>query len=293
MTEQGILLVLLSACLHASWNIISKTGGDPVSFLLRALGFSAILYAPLGIWMQMRVHYTPTIVFCILASGAACGVYFVALGKAYQHGKVSVAYPVASAFPILFITVGGLLLGEVPSLTGFGGILLIIAGSLVLPLQRFVWGSEGFALSNYYNRSVLWALGSAVGTAAFSIVDKIAATAMSSGTAVSAFDKINYVYLQNFIAWLIFLVAVRIMRFPVHKAALKRTAVSGLILLVSYSLIIFAMVTDPVVYVVSFRKLSLVIGALISMFWVERDFSWPRLVGAVMVFIGVVLVGIA
>jgi uncharacterized membrane protein len=67
----------------------------------------------------------------------------------------------------------------------------------------------------------------------------------------------------------------------------------GLVFLISYSLIIMALTSDPVSYMVSFRQISILITALISMFWIEREVSSPRLVGVATIFVGVVLIGLA
>jgi uncharacterized membrane protein len=67
----------------------------------------------------------------------------------------------------------------------------------------------------------------------------------------------------------------------------------GLVFLISHSLIIMALTSDPVSYMVSFRQISILITALISMFWIEREVSSPRLVGVATIFVGVVLVGLA
>ncbi len=293
MNEHAILLVLLSAGLHASWNFFSKSSGDPVSFLLRALAFSALLYAPLVPWMLMRVRYPADVTACLLGSGLCCGLYFLALGRAYQHGQVSVAYPVARSVPILVIMFGGLLLGERPSPRGLAGVLLVFAGCFILPWQRFTRGPEGFCLSNYRTRSVTWALGAAACTAAYSLLDKLAAIGMRAGAQSALLDKVAYVYIQNLIAWIVAALLVRAAHYPVLPVARKRAIFCGLVFLVSYSLILLAMTTDPVAYVASFRQLSIVLGALASMRWIERTFAWPRLAGVGLIFAGVVLVGLA
>jgi drug/metabolite transporter (DMT)-like permease len=293
VSERAIVLVVLSAFLHASWNIFSKSSGDPISFLLRALAFSALLYAPLFVWMQFHVHYPPVVVGCLLGSGICAGVYFFCLGKAYHHGRVSVAYPVARSFPILVVMFGGFFLSEFPNAQGTTGVLLVVAGCFVLPWERFVRGPEGFCLANYHNRSVFWALGAAALTSAYSLLDKIAAASMAAGAESTIVEKVNYVYLQNLIAWGAAVVCVRVARYRVLPVARRRAFLCGAIFLVSYTLVLLALATDPVAYVVSFRQLSIVLGTLVSMFWIERSFSWPRVVGVGMIFTGVVLVGLA
>lgn len=293
MSEQAIILVLLSACLHATWNVFSKSSGDPISFLLRALAFSALIYAPLFVWMQPRVHYPPVLTICLIGSGVCCGLYFYCLGKAYHHGKISVAYPVARSFPILVLTFGGVLLGEYPNAQGLTGTLLVVVGCFVLPWQRFVRGTDGFCLANYRNPSVFWALGAAALTAAYSLMDKVAATSMLAGPAGGILDKVNYVYLQNLTAWATVALVVRVSRYTILPAHPQKAFFCGLLFLVSYSLILLALTTDPVAYVVSFRQLSIVLATVYSMFWVEREFTWPRLWGVVLIFAGVVLIGFA
>jgi drug/metabolite transporter (DMT)-like permease len=206
---------------------------------------------------------------------------------------MSVAYPVARSFPILVVTFGGLLLGEVPSARGVAGVLLVVAGCFVLPWQRFVRGPDGFCLANYRNRSVGWALVTAAFTAAYSLLDKIAAVSMQQAASPTLFDKVNYVYLQNLIAWIALALGVRASRHKLVPVPRARAVFCGLVFLVSYSLILLALATDPVAYVVSFRQLSIVLGALVSMCWLERAFTWPRLVGVGLVFAGAVLVGLA
>ncbi|MCF7853569.1 MAG: DMT family transporter [Candidatus Pacebacteria bacterium] len=290
MSERAILLVLLSACLHAAWNLFSKSSDAPVAFLLRALRFSALFYAPLFLWMQFRVAYSPLLIACLTGSGVCTGLYFFCLGKAYHHGKVSVAYPVARSFPILVITFGALFLGEVPSPRGAMGVVLVVSGCFILPWQRFVCGPEGFCLENYHNRSVLWALAAALFTACFSLLDKVAALAMRD-IGESMVDKVNYVYLQNAIAWATIAICIRIARYKVYPVARWRAYVCGAIFLASYSLILMALATDPVAYVVSFRQISIVIATLISMLWLERQFTWPRMTGVGLIFSGVLLIG--
>jgi uncharacterized membrane protein len=43
----------------------------------------------------------------------------------------------------------------------------------------------------------------------------------------------------------------------------------------------------------AFRQSSIVIAAVASMLWLEKDFSWPRLVGVLGITAGVVLVGLS
>ena len=66
--------------------------------------------------------------------------------------------------------------------------------------------------------------------------------------------------------------------------------VSGVLFLISYTLILIAFVDNNTAYVVSFRQLSIVLTAILSMIFIEKRFSKIRLAGVIAVFAGVIIV---
>ena len=294
MSLSAILLVFLSALCHSAWNLLAKSSGGPIAFMRQALRFSALCYAPLFLIFLFLVDYSPLYLACIAGSGLAVGLFLFCLSKAYQYGQVSVAYPIARSFPILVVTWVLCLWGVTPSAIGLLGILLIVGGCFVLPMAHFTFGPEGFSIVNYLNRSCFWALLAALATSIFAVIDKYAAVQMpTSPTDLAIYSRVNYVYLQNLVALLVMETCTLGLKQPYPAAHRYRALFAGLIFLLSYSLIVMALTSDPVSYVVSFRQVSILITALISMFWIERQMSAPRLVGVATIFIGVVLVGLA
>jgi drug/metabolite transporter (DMT)-like permease len=290
----AILLVLISALCHSAWNLLAKSSGGPIAFMRQALRYSALCYAPLFVVFLFIIDYSATYMACIGASGLAVGLYLFCLSKAYQHGQVSVAYPIARSFPILVVTWVLFLWGVKPTTIGLAGILLIVGGCFILPMARFSLGPEGFSPANYLNRSCFWALLAALATSIFSVIDKYAAVSVPTAPIdLAIFTRVNYVYLQNLVALIVMELCTLRHRQAYPVAHRPRALFAGLIFLVSYSLVILALTTDPVAYVVSFRQISILITALVSMFWLERVVSAPRLVGVGLIFIGVVLVGLA
>lgn len=314
MTLQGIILVLLSAGCHASWNLLSKAKRvEPLSFLTRAQMFSATIYFPLFALMQSVVHYNTTMLVCVVSSGMCLGIYMVCLARAYHHGHVSIAYPISRSFPILVLGWAWLLLGEQPSAQAVTGVVLVVVGCFILPMKRFVVGPDGLSIKSYLNRSAAWAVAAAVVCSVLSMIDRVGARSfpaarlraglsgiVSEGSLsgqvgqvmLEIVPRVNYVYIQNFTAMLTMLVFVRCSRLKLQPVSRRRAAGAGVIFLVSYSLVMGALATDPVAYVTSFRQVSIVIAAVLSMLVLERHFSWPRLVGVLVVFAGVLLVGL-
>lgn len=294
MSLSAILLVLLSAVCHSIWNLLAKSSGGPIAFMRQALRFSAICYAPLFFVFLFLVDYSLTYLACILVSGFAVGLFLFCLSKAYQHGQVSVAYPIARSFPILVVTWVLFLWGEIPSTIGMSGILMVVSGCFILPMNRFSFGPDGFALSNYMNRSCFWALLAALATSLFSVIDKYAAVNIpTTPIDLAIYSRINYVYLQNLVALLVMEVCTLRLKQSYPVTHRYRALFAGLIFLVSYSLVVLALTSDPVAYVVSFRQVSILITVMVSMLWIERQVSLPRLVGVSLIFVGVVMVGLA
>lgn len=294
MTTQGIILVLISAFTHAAWNLLSKSSGDPVSFLRMVLRYATLCYLPFFLVFQFYCSYTGTVLACIVGSGVTIAFYIICLSQAYRHGQVSVAYPIARSFPILVVAGAMILWGRAPSPTALGGMLLVVAGCFVLPLKRFRMGPDGLAFRNYMNRSCFWAILTALLTTVYSLIDKHAAVSIpeqSPGMMVLA--RANYVYVQNCVAWVTLEFVMRLRKQPLNSVRRLPAIFAGLIYIGSYTLVIVAMATDPVAYVVSFRQVSILITAVLAMLLIERSVSRPRLLGVCMIFGGVVLVGLA
>lgn len=294
MTLQGILFVLTSALCNSAWNLLSKTGSGPIAFIRMALRYMALCYLPVFLWLQPFAQYDANFLRCVLLSGLTMGLFFFALSSAYQHGHISIAYPITRAVPILLVLWATMLIGQWPSVTGLAGMALVMAGCFVLPLSRFSFAADGLQLSSYLNKSCLWALVTAVATAIFSLIDKYAAVSLTGATTAELIaNRLSYVYLQHIIAWLILEGVTRKLRDTPSPGQRPRAMAAGLLFLLSYCMIVLALIREPLSYVVAFRQISILITAVVSMLWIEKHAPRTRLVGLSAVFAGVVLVALA
>ena len=68
-----------------------------------------------------------------LVSGTVEAGYFILLSAAYRRGDLSVVYPIArGTAPLLAVAIGVVLLGERLGIGGSIGVVLLLAGFLVL-----------------------------------------------------------------------------------------------------------------------------------------------------------------
>jgi drug/metabolite transporter (DMT)-like permease len=132
----ALALVLLSAVLHAAWNFLVKragAAGAPFTWLFTAT--SAVLLAPVAVWLVARDHAAVSGAGLLFLAGSAAlhTVYFVLLQRGYRSSDLSLVYPLARGTGPLLATVAAVvLLGERPPPLALAGAVLITGGAFVL-----------------------------------------------------------------------------------------------------------------------------------------------------------------
>ena len=129
MSASIIAIILSAAMLHAVWNAIVKTAVDRTT----TLGLVALGHVLPGAVMVsiLPLPSTESFIYIILST-LVHFAYFFLLGRAYQHGDLSVVYPIARGIvPALVSLWAMLLLGEVLPALAWVGIGLIIVGILL------------------------------------------------------------------------------------------------------------------------------------------------------------------
>lgn len=165
MITIAIVLALVAAAMHGTWNVLVKVSGDPTDTLTRATAAGAVLMTPPA-FVAWLINGRPGL--SIEAAGLAALsallelIYIFLLSAAYRRGEVSVVYPIArGSAPLLAVLIGLGLLGErlaAPQLIGVG---LLLAGILAVTLPQ----TSG--------RATLPALATGVAIAAYTAVDRI------------------------------------------------------------------------------------------------------------------------
>jgi drug/metabolite transporter (DMT)-like permease len=158
-----ITLMLLAALLHAGWHSPVK-GGDDQMVTLAGMGMVASVAALAALPL---VPLPPAAVWPVLAASVALHVgYKLCLSRAYAHGDLSEAFPLARGMVPLFATaIAYTTLGQVPSTGQALGIAAVSAGILAVMLDH--QGRRGAA--NWR----LWAAaaGAGLAVAGYSVLD--------------------------------------------------------------------------------------------------------------------------
>lgn len=300
MSLVAIILIVLSAFMHAGWNLLSKRQHPSAAFFLVASIAGALLLAPvLILYRDTFVHNIPARVWMLLfITGFFQALYYISLAGAYRAGDMSVAYPLARSSPVIVVSVITLMLGRGDQVSAVcvAGIILVVGGCFLIPLQRF----SDLRLRNYMNPVCGLALLAAVGTSGYSIVDDEALRQLRTHAKVTIGNTpmtLLYACLEALAAslWLTLFVALRrsgrsSLR-QVLRANKRHAVLAGGAIYLTYVIVLIALAfVDNVSYVVGFRQLSIPLGATFGVLILKEPPHTPKLVGTAIMLSGLILV---
>ncbi|CDT62604.1 putative Phosphonate utilization associated transmembrane protein [Vibrio coralliirubri] len=297
MEFSAIVIVIISALLHAGWNVLGKSNQGSGSSFFLASGFAAAaILTPYLIWYVYSVGFTNiTLLFwqLLLLSGICQIIYLIGLGIAYKQADIGVIYPMARALPVLMVGLGTVLIGYELSINQWLGFALITLGCLFVPLKQF---SE-LRLKAYLNLGVLWALIAAIGTTGYSIIDKEALLLLEPLSTPSITNKHTAIFYLGIQFWAIVLplslwLLVSNQRIEFHNAWLlrKRATLAGIMMASTYGLVLFAMtMTENVSLVVALRQVSIIFGVVMGIYFLKEKWHATRGVGVSLIIAGLVI----
>jgi uncharacterized membrane protein len=278
---------MASAVSHALWNYIAKEAGDKDSFMLLLNVLSLALFLPGFYVILPEIYFPAEILPFLVVSGVAETIYFLALGKAYEEGDLSVVYPVARSSPMFVAIVASLLIGERITIWGALGIALILVGVYVLHLKGWSWKELTKPLRALGAPASRYAFVAALGTTVYSISDKLGVTAV---------DPLLYSFWLGFIiTGMLSIVIVRRRGVSALREELRgsmfRVSAAGVLMKGGYMLVLVAMSLAQVSYILALRQVSVVLGAALGVALLKERYGGVRIVGSAIIFLGVYLLG--
>jgi drug/metabolite transporter (DMT)-like permease len=301
MTPTAVILLSVAAVLHAAWNVLGKRHHPTAGFFMVSIAVGAVWLVPASARYWHAIPHMPPEVWGFLALTAACqAFYFISLAGSYQHGHMSVAYPLARSMPAVAVAILTYFLaqGRPISMLCIVGIGLVVVGGFILPMRRL----GELRLRNYLNLSCLFALLAAVGITGFTIIDDRALRILrdDAGLGLST-TATALLFFQFEMAGTVLLLAPYVFLRRDGRAAVgevlrtKRRVivVTGFALALTYSLVLIAMGhASNVSYVYAFAQLSIPLGALAGVVLLKEPRPPAKLVGVILIFVGVVLVAL-
>jgi len=251
----------VAAVLHAGWNVLLKTSGDPLRTAVRLQAFGTAVLVPLGVvaWIAGgRPPIEPAAVALALGSGALEAVYFVCLSAAYGRGDLSLVYPLArGSAPLLSILIGIGLLGERLGLPAAIGVAALVTGILLVARPWRALRAAG----REHRGAIGFALATGASIAAYSAVDRVG---------VRILEPWLYGAFLAVFATVILAVTVEVGRrsgiistpaVAERPTSVWRDGVAGVLSLTAYLLILFAYSQAPLAAVAPLRESGIVLAA--------------------------------
>jgi drug/metabolite transporter (DMT)-like permease len=264
------LAVLGAALLHATWNVLVKSGADQeLETINVALGSGLV-----GLAAAFLLPAPAEASWPWLAGSALVHIlYFVFLAGAYRWGELSYTYPVMrGGGPMIVALVGAIALGELlPPMETFG-VLVICAGIF------------GFASGRHDRRATAFAVANAVVIAAYTLVD--AQGARLSGAPAS---YALWFFAANGVVILLYGLARRGGAVGGYfRAHWGRALVGGSCAVGAYGIALWAMTRAPVALVAVLRETSVVFAAVIAAIVLKEKMTRRRLAATGAVMLGLV-----
>jgi len=292
MTTTAIILILFSAILHATWNLLTKAAHPSQSFFFIFNLSGVIVLAPLLIINLHGIMMLPPNVWgLILLSGSFQAIYYTSLAKAYRNGDISLIYPLVRALPVLVIPVicFFISLGKPLSYGALSGMLLISLGCILMPVKFF----SSWHIRDYKKKALWWILLGALGTCGYTVVDSNTIPLMAKSIFnVPASLVYGGLITVSTMLWLFVInifSGVNLKKLYTRKQLII-PIIAGVICSISYILVLTSMkYVSNVSYVSGFRQLSIPLGILLGIIILKEKIFMPRIIGTIIITVGLII----
>ena len=301
MSSLAIVLIVGSAFLHTSWNLILKRNhGDVTSYALMCAGILC-LTLHIQFWTPVHVFALPSAFWLFLVGSITSDVmYALFLCSSYGRLNMSIAYPMMRSLPIVFTLVltSFLGLGKPVTPMAVAGMAMVFAGCLLMPMPAF----SNLKLSDYFNRGLLFVILTALGTTGYTIFDSQAISVMRAHSSDIAKPIVSLTYYScrsfalNMALWTLCTLTPKYRReiLPTVKAHGPSLALGAICAGATYALVLIAMnyVTN-VSFVQVFRQSALPIALVASLIFLHEKITLNKILGTTLILIGLVLCTLA
>ena len=291
MTGLAVVLVLISAFAHASWNLMVRRSDSPELTNWVMLSSGAVLASPIALFLLITRPPDPTGWLFVAGTVALHIAYFFTLGRAYKHGDLSLVYPVARGLGLALIPVIGVtVLAETVSMLAATGIAVIFIGVVTTGSSSVgglkIWLKPRSMLAD---RSVVFALLTGILIATYSTFDK---------RGVEHVEPIFYMFTLTLGGSLGVLVLIgRNYAKQDFTAEIRKHwkigLAGGVLQFAAYALVLSAFRLSPVSYVGPFRELGIVFGVVMAVLILKESVTPSRAIGAGAIGSGAILVALA
>jgi drug/metabolite transporter (DMT)-like permease len=280
MSILAIALLLVSAVLHALWNLILKQSAEKYI----AMGWQVIFSGVISFFILLFTGLPPRSMWLLVVLSMTLeAIYFALLSFAYSDHDFSLVYPMArGSAPAMLVLWSTLFLHERLTMGGYFGLAMITGGMVIIGGTSLLQNHE----SKPHLKGIAIALTVAFVISIYTLVD---------GTAVKGGPPLPYA-LSMFTMVPLLTAPFLVRRYGWDNFARTWSAqhgsliVAGVLGVVAYLLALFAYSFAPLSYSGAIREVSVVIGAFLGWRFLGEKMGGIRVAGAGVVFAGVMVI---
>lgn len=270
-----VLLILFAALLHASWNALLRVGADRLWSMTMMCVAVAIASSVIAVFLAPPA---PASWPYAVLSGVLHVGYNLFLVRSYKVGDLGQTYPIARGSSPILITLCALVFaGETVSTNALIGIVLVSGGIISLAFRQ-----RRLAVP-----SLPYALGTGFFIAAYSVTDGIGARLSGAPMAYTVWMCALWGVLMPLVY--IGLRDTRSLFAP--RPGVITALVGGLVSLLAYGIVIYAMSHAPMGAVSALRETSVLFAALIGYLFLGESLTVRKVLACVVIATGTMLIG--
>jgi len=270
-----VLLILFAALLHASWNALLRVGADRLWSMTMMCVAVAIASSVIALFLAPPA---PASWPYAVLSGVLHVGYNLFLVRSYKVGDLGQTYPIARGSSPILITLCALVFaGETLSTNALIGIVLVSGGIISLAFRQRTLAVP----------SLPYALGTGFFVAAYSVTDGIGARLSGAPMAYTVWMCALWGVLMPLVY--IGLRDTRSLFAP--RPGVITALIGGLVSLLAYGIVIYAMSHAPMGAVSALRETSVLFAALIGYLFLGESLTVRKVLACVVIATGTMLIG--
>jgi uncharacterized membrane protein len=283
-----IVLIVFSGLIHSVWNFLTKRSKDKLVFLYIAKIFELLIFLPFAVYFTINFKIEPKAYIYILVSGIANGIYWYSLSKAYSYGDLSLVYPIARSAPAAIPIIAFIFTGERIPIGGIVGIVIVNIGIFMITFETNSIRATVSRIITFKDKGASFAFLTLLTVILYSFVDKQASSIVNPLIYVYLFEAVAFALLTPIIA---FTKNVKSMRKELQANGIPM-ALSGIMIILSYAIVVYVMKYSPLSYVVSIREVGIVFGVVEGVLILHEPFGKKRIAASIIIATGIIIVGI-
>lgn len=287
MSNLAFTLIVFSAVMHAIWNMLVKGSRHKTVFIWWMFLVAGVLFTAILPIVDEPFNWPGRHTIIMILIGAVSFVlYHLLNGRAYREGDLSIVYPLSQTSMIYVPIWGVTLLGERLSPTGVSGILLVVLGTFSLQMQRFSFLELARPFRDLRSASVRAALLAGFIYSIGSIAEK---------TGVRHYPPLYFTYFL--VLTMLTLMTANLCRSKYRPAIAeefrvnhRRILCSGPVVMASFLTFRYGLNLARVGYAVPVRQVSIMVGVLLGIIFLQESFGKMRLLSATVIVAGAILI---